>query len=654
MKKPILTLSLLLLAMILFYAPSSSAQTPPDNLNGSGLRTWLKQNYYDGKHSTLGYSTARMRMYNFIDNKNNQITGVYSGYVKSWTFGGNGTNPMPINAEHTVPQSFFGKNEPMRSDIHHLFPTYSNWNSERSNHPFGEITDSSTDKWMYLSNSQSSVPGSNIDRYSESISSRFEPREDQKGNTARAIFYFYTMYPTQAGAMSKVGDINVFYQWHLQDPVDANEIARNNSIEQYQGNKNPYISHPEWIARAWDLGGIVTPPTAYCASKGNSVADEWINKVTFGSINNTSGANAGYKDYTNFSTDVNKGSSYSITINPAWSGTVYNEAYAVWIDWNQDGDFNDSGETVFTKGASASASASGSIAIPTTATLGETIMRITMKYNALPSACETFDYGEVEDYKIVVKSGGGSTAPNPAPTNYCFTKGNNVSDEWIGKVTIGSISNTTSANGGYGNFTSQKTDLTKGNSYSITINPTWSGTVYDEAYAVWVDWNRDGDFSDSGERVYSKSASKATSATGSFTVPSGASVGYTRMRVSMKYNAIPTACETFSYGEVEDYELNIKSITASNLKIGNNQVAASNLMLYPNPSNGSSKMSINLPTTTNVTISVYDINGYLIFSKEKRQAKGIENFEIKNLIKGVYIVRLTGNNINVTKQLMVE
>ena len=652
MKKPIF--ALLLLAAILCCAPSSFAQTPPDNLNGSGLRTWLKQNYYDGKHSSLGYSTARMRMYNFIDNKNNQIVGVYSGYVKSWTFGGSGTNPMPINAEHTVPQSFFGKSEPMRSDIHHLFPTYNNWNSERSNHPFGEITDSSTDKWMYLSNSQSSIPSSNINSYSESISSRFEPREDQKGNTARAIFYFYTMYPTQAGALSKVGDINVFYQWHLQDPVDANEIARNNGIKQYQGNENPYVSHPEWIGRAWDLGDVVNPPTAYCTSKGNSIADEWINKVTFGSINNTSGANAGYKDYTNLSTDVNKGSAYTITINPSWSGTVYNEAYAVWIDWNQDGDFNDSGESVFTKGASSSTSASGSITVPATATLGETTMRVTMKYNALPSACETFDYGEVEDYKIVVKSGGGSTVPNPAPTNYCSTKGNSISDEWIGKVTIGTINNTTGANGGYGNFTSQKTDVTKGSSYSITINPTWSGTIYSEGYAVWVDWNRDGDFSDSNERVYSKSASKATSATGSFTVPSGASIGYTRMRVSMKYDAIPTACETFTYGEVEDYELNVKSATASNLKIANNQIAASSLMIYPNPSHGNAKMSINLPTTTNVTISVYDINGYMIFSQEKRQVKGIENFEIKDLIKGVYIIRLTGNNINVTKQLMVE
>ncbi|WP_157699005.1 endonuclease [Bernardetia litoralis] len=65
-------------------------------------------------------------MYNYIDNKNNSITGVYSGFVQPWTDGGTGTNPMPINCEHTVPQSFFWEANPMVSDIYHLFPTYSN------------------------------------------------------------------------------------------------------------------------------------------------------------------------------------------------------------------------------------------------------------------------------------------------------------------------------------------------------------------------------------------------------------------------------------------------------------------------------------------------------------------------------------------------
>lgn len=142
---------------------------------------------------------------------------------------------------------------------------------------------------------------------------------------------------------------------------------------------------------------------------------------------------------------------------------------------------------------------------------------------------------------------------------YCASKGNVVSDEYIGKVVLGSINNSSGANGGYGNFTSLSTDLAKGSSNTITITPTWTGTKYNEGYAVWIDYNQDGDFTDSGEQVYSKSASKTTPVSGSFTVPSSAQSGTTRMRVSMKYNGIPSSCETFTYGEVEDYTVNITS-----------------------------------------------------------------------------------------------
>ncbi|MEZ4850514.1 MAG: endonuclease [Bacteroidia bacterium] len=253
------------------------AQTPPPGTTGEALKAWLRTNYYDGLHTTLGYSTARMYMYNYIDNKNNTITDVYGGYVQPWTYGGTGTNPAPINAEHTVPQSFFGSSEPMQSDIHHLFPCYGNWNSTRSNYPFADINDNSTAKWMYLDQSQTTIPSSNIDAYSEYASSQFEPREEQKGNTARAIFYFYTMYPTQAGNMSSVGDINTLFQWHLQDPPDADEIQRNQDIETYQGNKNPYVEHPEWVADAWNLSASApnAPTNVQLAASGSSLNLSW-------------------------------------------------------------------------------------------------------------------------------------------------------------------------------------------------------------------------------------------------------------------------------------------------------------------------------------------------------------------------------------------
>lgn len=149
-------------------------------------------------------------------------------------------------------------------------------------------------------------------------------------------------------------------------------------------------------------GKSIAPPVTYCASKGNSVNDEYINRVQFGSIDNTSGANAGYGDFTSQSTSIAKGGSTTITITPAWTDAAYSEGYSVWIDFNQDGDFADAGEQVFTQAATQNTSVSGTINIPTTALAGSTRMRVSMKYNGIPTACKTFNYGEVEDYTLMI------------------------------------------------------------------------------------------------------------------------------------------------------------------------------------------------------------------------------------------------------------
>ncbi len=248
------------------------AQSPPPDLNGEPLRQWMRTVMYDDHFMLLGYTEARLKMYNYIDNKEGVLTGVYSGYTTSVPYGGTITNPTPINCEHTVPQSFFGAEEPMKSDVHHLFPTYSNWNSTRGNNPYGEIDDNLTSKWMYLDAEQTYVPSSGIDDYSEYGYPYFEPREDHKGNVARAIFYFYTMYPTQAGDIGQIGDVNTFYQWHLADPVDTDESFRNDDIEFYQGNRNPYVDFPDVAKRAWGLmpqAGIPDGQTQLTITPGN-------------------------------------------------------------------------------------------------------------------------------------------------------------------------------------------------------------------------------------------------------------------------------------------------------------------------------------------------------------------------------------------------
>lgn len=139
-----------------------------------------------------------------------------------------------------------------------------------------------------------------------------------------------------------------------------------------------------------------------------------------------------------------------------------------------------------------------------------------------------------------------------SPT-YCTSAGTSTADEWIASVAVGSNTNNSGNNGGYGNYTGLNWTLVKGTTYSFTLTPGFASSTYPEYWKIWIDYNNDKDFADAGELVYNAGATSTTARTGSFTVSSTATATATRMRVSMKYNGAQTECETFSYGEVEDY-----------------------------------------------------------------------------------------------------
>lgn len=170
------------------------------------------------------------------------------------------------------------------------------------------------------------------------------------------------------------------------------------------------------------------------------------------------------------------------------------------------------------------------------------------------------------DFYVIAKDAAGneSTASNTENIttletllNYCTSTSNSNNREYISRVQLNSIDNSSGAQL-YSDFTNVSTTLTKGTQYTVTVTPTWTGRSRREAYSVWIDYNKDGDFTDAGEQVYSRSPTKANPVSGSFTVLSGAVESTTRMRVSMKYNGNPSSCETFSNGEVEDYTIVIQ------------------------------------------------------------------------------------------------
>ena len=220
----------------------------------SFLRTNYKTNY------TLGYTACRDTLYLQVDRIEGQVKGVYTNYAVSLP--DNGIDPSShlyengIDCEHLWPQSMYQGSDPMKSDMHHLRPCKSNVNSSRGNKPYGENLDSNTNTWFWLNQSQSSIPSNNIDEYSESETIYFEPREDRKGDIARSMFYFYTMYSEVADDNFFDSQKDILKDWHLQDPPTIDEINRTWAIASYQQNKpNPFIIDETLVYRAYFYAG---------------------------------------------------------------------------------------------------------------------------------------------------------------------------------------------------------------------------------------------------------------------------------------------------------------------------------------------------------------------------------------------------------------
>ena len=172
------------------------------------------------------------------------------------------------NREHVVPQSLFSESSPMVSDIHFIRATDGKVNGMRSNYPFGTVSSPS-----FTSKNGSKLGPSTSTGYTATV---FEPIDEFKGDIARMIFYFVTRYESKLSTFTSGGMLgntaypglqtweqNVLLAWAAQDPVSPAEINRNNAAYTFQGNRNPYIDHPEWVQAVWGTQIVDTEaPTA--------------------------------------------------------------------------------------------------------------------------------------------------------------------------------------------------------------------------------------------------------------------------------------------------------------------------------------------------------------------------------------------------------
>jgi len=175
------------------------------------------------------YGAATNFLFLELDADGSEVECVYTGLRYSIANGE--PDPADMNTEHTWPQSIGAGSLPARCDLHHLFPTNAVANSQRSNHPFGEV-----------SVDTASIEG--LARLGNDAQGKlvFEPPDAHKGNVARAMLYFATRY----GHTLSNDETSLYQAWSTLDPVDDAEMDRTWMIADEQGVANPYVVCP-WL-----------------------------------------------------------------------------------------------------------------------------------------------------------------------------------------------------------------------------------------------------------------------------------------------------------------------------------------------------------------------------------------------------------------------
>ncbi len=218
------------------------------NLKDEDLKIALHS--FTNSHTSLSYNTARDKMFETIDDFyfNDTIECVYTGR-KIFAQNRAEAQNQNFNTEHTWPQSMFGSNLPMQSDLYHLYPTDETANSVRSNFPFGFVVQNIT--WQ----NGGSKLGKNS--FNQTV---FEPRDLHKGNVSRSLFYFIVRYDSNFSNFIDNTQEFILKNWNSFDIPDEKEIVRNNRIFSFQNKRNPFIDHPEFIERITKFNSVYYTP----------------------------------------------------------------------------------------------------------------------------------------------------------------------------------------------------------------------------------------------------------------------------------------------------------------------------------------------------------------------------------------------------------
>ncbi len=507
------------------------------------------------------------------------------------------------NREHVIPQSTFNSAAPMVSDAHFIPPTDGKVNGIRSSFPHGNVATAST-----TTRNGSKLGTSAVSGYTGTV---FEPAPAFKGDIARMYFYFATRYENTVagypfamfnGSSNQVfttAFLNILLSWHANDPVSAREIERNNAIYARQGNRNPFIDNPSYVAAIWGgtTGGGTTDTTAPSTPLNLTSSSKTSTSVTLAWSAATDNIGVtGYNVYVNnvlkttvttlntVVTGLTAATSYTFTVRAKdAAGNLSGLSNTVTVVTNSNNTATDLLFSEYIEGSSNNKALEISNATGVTVNLSiYSIKKQTNGAGAWSAGLPLFG---------TLSSGGKFTIVNSLMSSSCYaTSAANLSTSatemaFNGNDAVGLFKNGIlidiigTFNGGTANFSIDETIRRKA---TVTApSTTFNKTTQWDVFALDTCNNL-------GSRVVAKEPKTTL------------------------------------------------------------DVALDAIVIYPNPSNG----TFNIDNSNQIySIEVYSIIGQKIYSLEKTTKSEIT---IPNIARGTYLVRISTNQESVTKKLIIN
>jgi len=267
-------------------------------------------------------------------------------------------------------------------------------------------------------------------------------------------------------------------------------------------------------------------------------------------------------------------------------------------------------------------------------------------------------FNTVGQYTVTLVASNSMGSDNEIKTNYITVvqqsgpcAGSSATcDEYINNVLLNTINNTTACSvGGFGNYSAMSTTLAKGSPYSITVTPAIAGTpgaYTDDEIAVWIDYNNDLDFADAGEQIAYVLVAAGWSNVFNFVVPATATTALVNMRVRISYSVdgaiIP--CGESTFGEVEDYKVNI--VASSGIEENN----LDGLSIFPNPTNDFITIDLTSGNAIVNEIKLVDLTGKTLLTSTI--INNSTKLDLHTLSAGVYHVIVNTNLGSVTRKII--